>query len=124
MLARAAGARPLLALGARGQRSLCSGGLTHVDGDRQMPTMVDVQDKAVTVRHAWARTVVTLPDFRADYNEHTQDIGRFTLDYVEGVMDARLSVHGDRLMLAFFGERPRRHRVRRRLPRAVPRPAD
>ena len=57
-------------------------------------------------------TVVTLPDFRADYNEHTQDIGRFTLDYVEGVMDARLSVHGDRLMLAFFGERPRRQRVR------------
>ena len=33
-----------------------------MDGDRQMPTMVDVQDKAVTVRHAWARTVVTLPD--------------------------------------------------------------
>ena len=41
---------------------MCSGGLTHVDGDRQMPTMVDVQDKAVTVRHARARTVVTLPD--------------------------------------------------------------
>ena len=33
-----------------------------MDGDRQMPTMVDVQDKAVTVRHARARSAVTLPE--------------------------------------------------------------